>query len=194
MFNLLVAATLVVGAGTAGAVTLPPEVPDAADEQVADLILVELPPIEESVPGEAPPEEELREEPPEEGEGAEEEGASASAHGKAVSEVARDDSLQGCERGQAVAAIASSKSQGHRQDETDRPDPCSRGNHGNGEGPPAFVLDAGHGPPNPGEGGGESSMEGPPDSAGPPDHAGPPDSAGPADHAGPPEGNPASGP
>jgi hypothetical protein len=46
----------------------------------------------------------------------------ASAHGKAVQAVARDSTLEGCEKGQAVAEVASSKARGGPPEE--RPDPC----------------------------------------------------------------------
>jgi hypothetical protein len=50
----------------------------------------------------------------------------ASAHGKAVTEVAQDPSLEGCEKGQAVAEVASSKAAEHRQNPADGPDPCAQ--------------------------------------------------------------------
>ncbi len=51
--------------------------------------------------------------------------APAGEHGAEVSEVARDPSLQGCEKGQAVAAVASEPSQAHRQDPARDHDPCA---------------------------------------------------------------------
>lgn len=54
----------------------------------------------------------------------------AADHGREVSEVARDPSLAGCEKGQAVAAVASEPSQAHRQDPPDRRDPCGAGDEG----------------------------------------------------------------
>lgn len=51
-------------------------------------------------------------------------GEDANAHGKAVSELAR--SLEGgCEKGQAISALASSKSLAHRQDAVEKHDPCT---------------------------------------------------------------------
>lgn len=58
--------------------------------------------------------------------------APAAEHGAEVSEVAQDPSLEGCEKGQAVAAVASEKSQEHRQDPTDKQDPCADGDEGAG--------------------------------------------------------------
>jgi len=51
---------------------------------------------------------------------------SQATHGADVSSVAQDPSLQGCEKGQAVASVASSFSQSHRQDTVDKPDPCQQ--------------------------------------------------------------------
>jgi hypothetical protein len=74
----------------------------------------------------------------------------ANAHGKAVSELAR--SLEGgCEKGQAISALASSKSLGHRQDVKPKHDPCtSSETRGNSEA--AHAAEHGrsgeeHGPP-----------------------------------------------
>jgi hypothetical protein len=54
----------------------------------------------------------------------------AAEHGEDVSQVARDPSLEGCEKGQAVAAVASEKSEEHRQDPADKQDPCIQGDEG----------------------------------------------------------------
>lgn len=54
----------------------------------------------------------------------------AAEHGAEVSETARDPSLQGCEKGQAVAAVASERSLEHRQDPADEQDPCAQGEGG----------------------------------------------------------------
>jgi hypothetical protein len=51
-------------------------------------------------------------------------------HGEEVSAVAKDDSLQGCEKGQAVAAVASSK--GNKQGPGH--DPCAKGSEAAGQG------------------------------------------------------------
>lgn len=51
-------------------------------------------------------------------------------HGKTVSSIAHDDSLTGCEKGQAVRGVASSKSQGQGNGHSDGHDPCSRGDDG----------------------------------------------------------------
>jgi hypothetical protein len=56
----------------------------------------------------------------------------AAEHGAEVSEVARDPSLEGCEKGQAVAAVASEKSEEHRQDPAEKQDPCIQGDEGPG--------------------------------------------------------------
>jgi hypothetical protein len=51
-------------------------------------------------------------------------------HGGEVSAVAKDDSLQGCEKGQAVAEVASSK--GNKQGPGH--DPCAKGSEPPGQG------------------------------------------------------------
>jgi hypothetical protein len=63
-----------------------------------------------------------------------------SAHGKAVAAVAQDPSLEGCQKGQAVAAVASSKAAEHRRDDTDRPDPCTRADRPAGRGKEASAI------------------------------------------------------
>jgi hypothetical protein len=100
-----------------------------------------------------------------------------SSHGKEVSETAHDDSLEGCEKGQAVSDVASSNSQGQGE----RPeDPCVKGDEGGGGG-------SGKAKPPKGEKGPQAETKdrgpklkpdselrggGPPESGGPPDHAG----------------------
>lgn len=66
----------------------------------------------------------------------------AAEHGAEVSQVAQDPSLQGCEKGQAVAAVASEASQEHRQDPAERQDPCVQGDEG-----PATSSERSPGPP-----------------------------------------------
>jgi hypothetical protein len=58
--------------------------------------------------------------------------APAAEHGAEVSQVAQDPSLEGCEKGQAVAAVASEKSEAHRQDPAEKQDPCTQGDEGPG--------------------------------------------------------------
>jgi uncharacterized membrane protein YgcG len=95
--GLALAAALFLGVGIAAAVTLPDQAPERARTVV---------------PGESnPPEGVLPE---------------ASAHGQAVSEVARDPSLTGCEKGMAVSKVASAPAADHRQDGAERPDPCTQ--------------------------------------------------------------------
>lgn len=66
----------------------------------------------------------------------------AAQHGAEVSETARDSSLQGCEKGQAVAAVASERSLEHRQDPADKQDPCAQGEMG-----PSASSERSPGPP-----------------------------------------------
>jgi len=111
------AATLVLGAGIAAALTLPDQAADQAKENTADL-----------------------EVPKGEGQGSQENGGiqseTASEHGKAVSAVAQDDSLQGCEKGRAVSAIAASKADDNRKNEPNGSDPCAAnvGSNAGGQG------------------------------------------------------------
>ena len=68
--------------------------------------------------------------------------AARSAHGRAVSELAT--SLDGgCEKGQAISALASSKAAAHRQNPPKKQDPCVKGDEGGGAGASA----QGGGPP-----------------------------------------------
>lgn len=68
----------------------------------------------------------------------------AADHGREVSEVAHDPNLEGCEKGQAVAAVASEPSQAHRQDPSDHRDPCAAQDE---RGPVGLGQDAGTGAP-----------------------------------------------
>jgi hypothetical protein len=115
--SLALAASLILGAGIAGALTLPEQASDVAGERVFDV------------------------EPngPKPGNG-DDEGSSSdvsSAHGKAVSAVAHDDSTKGCEHGRAVSAVASSKAADNRGNDGDHRGACgpsekSNGNHAAG--------------------------------------------------------------
>lgn len=119
MGGLALAATLVLGGGLAAALP-PPELPEQAAQEAHEAV------------GQGP---DVAED--------------ASAHGKAVSELAQDPTLEGCEKGQAVAALASSKAGDHRQDGADRPDPCARegevenGQNGGGRGEEASAFGQG---------------------------------------------------
>ena len=99
--TLALAAAMTLGAGVATALVLPDRADDRAKDAVADL---PVPGPTGTPPGDP--------------------SAGASDHGAAVSEVARDDSLSGCEKGQAVAGVASSKAE-DRQDDAEKPDPCA---------------------------------------------------------------------
>jgi hypothetical protein len=104
--TLGLAATLVLGAGIAAALTLPDTAAERARERTADI--------------EAP----NTEGPGNQGENGSIQSETASEHGKAVSDAARDDSAQGCDHGRAVSDLASSKADGHRQNEGDHPGSC----------------------------------------------------------------------
>ncbi|MGH2711422.1 MAG: hypothetical protein ACRDH9_09500 [Actinomycetota bacterium] len=113
--SLALAATLVLGAGIAAALTLPDQASDEAKERVAD---VQPPSQGPSNDGSSNADE-------------------ASAHGKAVSAVARDDSTKGCEHGRAVSEAASSKAADNRQNDGDHLGACgpnekNKGNHSDG--------------------------------------------------------------
>jgi hypothetical protein len=82
-------------------------------------------------------------------------------HGQAVSEVARDPSLGGCEKGQAVAGVASG---GHGQEPPN--DPCGQGEGGGGS-ETAGGGGGGSGGPGGGGGGGGSEFGGGGGSGGP---------------------------
>jgi hypothetical protein len=85
------AAALIIGGGLmAAAVTLPDRASETAQQVLGDLPI----PGPTGTPGDP----------------------SSNDHGQAVSELARDDSLQGCEKGMAVSDLASSKADEFRQD------------------------------------------------------------------------------
>jgi hypothetical protein len=114
--TLALAAALVLGAGIAGALTLPDQASEVARERVADL----------QPPGRGQADE-----------GQEQLPDDSSAHGKTVSGVAHDDAVEGCEHGRAVSGAASSEASGHRSNQGDHPGACgpsekSNGNHGEG--------------------------------------------------------------
>jgi len=58
---------------------------------------------------------------------------SQTTHGADVSSVAQSTSLQGCDKGQAIAAVASSPSLSHRQDSVDKQDPCQESDSTSGD-------------------------------------------------------------
>jgi hypothetical protein len=109
--GVALAAALVVGAGVAGAVTLPDQASDPAEEAVAG----EHGGAETGLEPAGEP-------------------AEQSAHGQEVADVAHDDSLQACEKGQAVSDVADSKADGHRNDDPSKDDPCAKGQGGSGGG------------------------------------------------------------
>jgi len=150
--SMPLAAALVLGAGLAwGAGTLPEPASDRAEEAVAA--------AQERRNGET------------DGTQAPEE----AGHGEDVSAIARDDSLQGCEKGMAVSELAGSKgnSQGPGHD------PCAKGEEGKARGQEASAKgkqtaeDAKANAQAKAEGG-----AGPPEGAGSPEGAGPPESPG----------------
>jgi hypothetical protein len=101
-----VAATLALSAGLAAAVTLPDQASDRAKEVVGNLP--------------APVSPELGGDP------------EANDHGQAVSQVAQDEALTGCEKGMAVSALASSKAEDVRSNSGAGVDPCARGDEDGG--------------------------------------------------------------
>jgi hypothetical protein len=121
-------------------------------------------------------------------------------HGNEVSDTAHDDSLSGCEKGQAVSDVASSKSKGRGEQPQD---PCVKGDEGSNAG----GQGEGRGKPTEGEKGRpekdtkdkdrgpkpkadtEPAGGGAPEAGGPPDSAGSSGSGGPPDHAGSGSGN-----
>jgi hypothetical protein len=109
------AATLVLGAGIAAALTLPDQAADQAKENIAGL-----------------------EVPKGEGQGSQENGGiqsqTASEHGKAVSDLAHDESLEGCEKGRDVSDLASSKADDNRKNEPNGKDPCAANEGANASG------------------------------------------------------------
>lgn len=108
--TLGLAASLMLGAGIAAALTLPDTAAERAKENTADV--------------EAP------QGPGNQGDDANTQSEIASEHGKAVSEAAKDDSTEGCEHGRAVSDLASSKADDNRKNHGDKPGDCgpSRGN------------------------------------------------------------------
>ena len=104
------AATLVLGAGLAAALTLPDQASEVAEERIEDLD----PPVGPGDGGQGQPTVE-----------------EANDHGKAVSAVAKDDSTKGCEHGRAVSEAASSKADDKRKNDGDHPGECGPG-QGNG--------------------------------------------------------------
>ena len=115
--SLALAAALILGAGIAGALTLPDRAPEVAKDRVFD--------VEPNGPKP----------------GKVDEGSSsddASSHGKVVSTIARDDSTRGCEHGRAVSEAASAKSADNRANEGGHRAACepnqeNKGNHGAGD-------------------------------------------------------------
>lgn len=165
--GLALAAVLLLGAGIAGAVTVPDQASDRAGEAIA------------GAHGRA------------EGQTVQEAGepAEQSAHGQEVVDVAQDESLQGCEKGQAVSDVASSNADGNRNDDPAKDDPCAEGQGGSTggdeEGPATGQTTSqeataeDHGPPeSPGSQGGQApatQSEGASGQGGsPPDQAGGP--------------------
>jgi hypothetical protein len=113
--GLALAAALVIGGGVAAAVTSADDVPGAGARSV--------PPMAAPAVDATSQEQEamsLRQEM----------ASDASAHGRAVSAAAQDATVEGCEKGQAVAEVASGKASENRQNSGDRPDPCERGQQG----------------------------------------------------------------
>jgi hypothetical protein len=85
---------------------------------------------------------------------------SQSDHGQSVSDLARNTSLTGCEKGQAIAEAASAWSFGHRQNAATRPDPCTASDAngaGSGGAGPASGSGGGSGGPGGGSGSGGGS-------------------------------------
>jgi uncharacterized membrane protein YgcG len=127
---IALAAALVTGGGLAAAVTLPGQANDHATQHVT---------TPDHPAGLGLP--------------------SDSEHGQTVSDFARNTSLIGCEKGQAIADLASALSLAHRQDAADRPDPCtaSEGSEAGGGG---SASGSGSGSGGPGGGGGSGGGSG----------------------------------
>jgi hypothetical protein len=123
---LSLAAVLILGMGVATAVTLPDQASDRAKDVVGAL---PIPGPTGSVPPTDP-------------------AGEANDHGEAVSDVAQDDSVEGCEKGMAVSEVASSKA---GDNQPDGPEPCGTGEDG-GEG--ASAQGSGGGSGSGGSGGG----------------------------------------
>jgi hypothetical protein len=101
----LLAAALLLVAGIAAAVTVPKR-PAKPEQEIVDSVAPSLaaPPTLDSdpVPSAEP------------------------THGQEVSAFAKDTDLIGCEKGQAVAAVASAKAAEHRENPAEKNDPCVR--------------------------------------------------------------------
>lgn len=95
-------------------------------------------------------------------------------HGQTVSEFAKTTELEGCEKGQAIAELASSKAAERRQNPDRDKDPCKAGS---GDVKPPDDVEP---PDDEATSGGDAAQAGP----GPPAHAGPPADHGPPAHAG----------
>jgi hypothetical protein len=113
-----VAAAILLLAGLAAAMTLPKELDQSAPDTVVT-----------TPPSAGPAGADLVEE---------------ATHGQTVSDVARDRSLTACEKGQAVAAVASDEAAEHRNNPDQQNDPCTRAqtksksrSRGNGDNPAA---------------------------------------------------------
>jgi hypothetical protein len=116
---LAAAATLALGAGLAAAVTLPDQASDRAEE------------VQAAKPAKT--------------NGQDGPSVASSAHGQAVSDLARDDSTRGCEQGRAVSDLASSKAADNRNNDGPDHDPCEK--DGNGGANRATGKAWGHGDP-----------------------------------------------
>jgi hypothetical protein len=97
---IALAAALLFLAGIAAAVTLPKKTDQPTPETVSNTT-PSMPPAGENLPEEA-------------------------AHGQAVAGVAKDRSRTGCEKGQAVADVASAKAAENRNNPAEKNAPCSR--------------------------------------------------------------------
>jgi hypothetical protein len=122
--SLGLAAALMLGAGIAGALTLPETASEHLKQKLEDLqppkpdTATGVPSVTNSAQPEAP-----------------------NGHGKTVSDVAHDDATKGCEHGRAVSDLASSKADGHRQNQGENPDSCGP-NEGQGGGASSGAHDA----------------------------------------------------
>jgi hypothetical protein len=139
--SMPLAAALVLGTGLAwGAGSLPEPASDRAEEAVAAA-------------------QERRD-----GEKDGTEGSEGASHGEDVSAIARDDSLQGCEKGMAVSQVAASK--GNKQGPGH--DPCAKGQESQARGKDASAK----GKQTSEEAKAKAEMGGgPPEGAGPPENA-----------------------
>lgn len=103
-------------------------------------------------------------------------------HGQTVSEFAKTTELEGCEKGQAIAELASSKAAERRQNPDRDKDPCKDGS-GDVE-PPDDEAPSGGDAAQAGPGQSGQGQSPAPAAPGPPAHAGPPADHGPPAHAG----------